>query len=104
MGAPITAATVSAPSARIVVSSSWRRSWYQSGAPNKKKIIGRYGEGVGGTLACRSTGGLPAMFGPTLPNYIQVQPGNASGGCSACRPRGGKCDLTCAQQLEDTIR
>src|SRR5262249_12225276 len=42
-----------------------RQFWYQSGAPNKKKIIGRYGEGVGGTLACRSAGGLPPMFGPT---------------------------------------
>jgi adenosylmethionine-8-amino-7-oxononanoate aminotransferase len=81
-----------------------RQFWYQSGAPNKKKIIGRYGEGVGGTLACRSVGGLPAMFGPTLPNMVQVHPGNAAGGCFACRPRGGQCDLTCAQQLEDTIR
>ena len=81
-----------------------RQFWYQSGAPNKKKIIGRYGEGVGGTLACRSAGGLPAMFGPTLPNMVQVHPGNAAGGCFACRPRGGQCDLTCAQELEDTIR
>ncbi|MDQ3808978.1 MAG: aminotransferase class III-fold pyridoxal phosphate-dependent enzyme, partial [Chloroflexota bacterium] len=27
-----------------------RQFWYQSGAPQKQKIIGRYGEGVGGTL------------------------------------------------------
>ena len=36
-----------------------RQFWYQSGAPQKQKIIGRYGEGVGGTLACRAVGGLP---------------------------------------------
>ena len=37
-----------------------RQFWYQSGAPQKQKIIGRYGEGVGGTLACRAVGGMPA--------------------------------------------
>jgi adenosylmethionine-8-amino-7-oxononanoate aminotransferase len=81
-----------------------RQFWYQSGAPQKQKIIGRYGEGVGGTLACRAVGGLPAKFGPTPAGFVQVHPGNAAGGCPACRPRGGKCDLTCVQELEDTIR
>jgi len=81
-----------------------RQFWYQNGAPQKQKIIGRYGEGVGGTLACRAVGGLPARFGPTPPGFVQVHPGNAAGGCAACRPRGGQCDLTCVQELEDTIR
>jgi adenosylmethionine-8-amino-7-oxononanoate aminotransferase len=81
-----------------------RQFWYQSGAPQKQKIIGRYGEGVGGTLACRAVGGLPAKFGPPLPGFVQVHPGNGAGGCSACRPRAGQCDLTCVQELEDTIR
>jgi adenosylmethionine-8-amino-7-oxononanoate aminotransferase len=81
-----------------------RQYWYQSGAPLKQKIIGRYGEGVGGTLACRAVGGLPARYGPTPAGFVQVYPGNAAGGCTACRPRGGECDMTCVQQLEDTIR
>jgi adenosylmethionine-8-amino-7-oxononanoate aminotransferase len=81
-----------------------KQFWYQSGAPQKQKIVGRYGEGVGGTLACRAVGGLPAKFGPTFPGFVQVHPGNAAGGCSACRPRDGQCDLTCVQELEDTIR
>jgi adenosylmethionine-8-amino-7-oxononanoate aminotransferase len=81
-----------------------RQYWYQSGAPLKQKIIGRYGEGVGGTLACRAVGGLPAKYGPTPAGFVQVYPGNAAGGCTACRPRGGACDMTCVQQLEDTIR
>ena len=81
-----------------------RQFWYQSGAPQKQKIIGRYGEGVGGTLACRAVGGLPAKFGPTPPGFVQVHPGNAAGGCPGCRTRGGQCDMTCVQQLEDTIR
>jgi adenosylmethionine-8-amino-7-oxononanoate aminotransferase len=81
-----------------------RQFWYQSGAPQKQKIIGRYGEGVGGTLACRAVGGLPAKFGPTPSGFVQVHPGNAAGGCPGCRPRGGQCDMTCVQQLEDTIR
>jgi adenosylmethionine-8-amino-7-oxononanoate aminotransferase len=81
-----------------------RQFWYQSGAPQKQKIIGRYGEGVGGTLACRAVGGLPAKFGPTPTGFVQVHPGNAAGGCTACRPRAGVCDLTCVQELEDTVR
>src|SRR5688572_7437211 len=81
-----------------------KQFWYQSGAPQKQKIIGRYGEGVGGTLACRAVGGLPAKFGPTPAGFVQVHPGNAAGGCPGCRPRGGQCDLTCVQQIEDTIR
>ena len=80
-----------------------RQFWYQSGQPLKQKIIGRYGEGIGGTLACRAVGGLPAKYGPTPAGYIQVPPGNAAGGCSTCRPRG-ECDLTCVQVLEDTLR
>ena len=81
-----------------------RQFWYQSGAPQKQKIIGRYGEGVGGTLACRAVGGLPAKFGPTPPGFVQVHPGNAAGVVPAAAPRGGQCDMTCVQQLEDTIR
>ena len=80
-----------------------RQFWYQSGAPQKQKIIGRYGEGIGGTLACRAVGGWPAKFGPTPPGSSRSA-GNAAGGCSACRPRGGQCDMTCVQELEDTIR
>lgn len=81
-----------------------RQYWFQNGAPLKQKIIGRYGEGVGGTLACRAVGGLPAKYGPALGGFVQVQPGNAAGGCVFCRPRGARCDLTCVQALEDTIR
>jgi adenosylmethionine-8-amino-7-oxononanoate aminotransferase len=81
-----------------------RQFWYQSGAPLKQKIIGRYGESIGGTLACRAVGGMPPKYGPTPAGFVQVIPGNAAGGCGACRPRGGECDMTCVQQLEDTIR
>jgi adenosylmethionine-8-amino-7-oxononanoate aminotransferase len=81
-----------------------RQFWGQSGAPRKYKLVGRYGEGVGGTLACRAVGGLPAKFGPSFPGFVQVHPGNAAGGCAYCRRRGGACDLSCAQAVEDTIR
>jgi hypothetical protein len=74
-----------------------RQFWYQSGQPQKQKIIGRYGEGVGGTLACKAVGGMPAKFGPTPAGFVQVHPGNAAGGCSMCRPRGGACHLTCVR-------
>jgi adenosylmethionine-8-amino-7-oxononanoate aminotransferase len=54
-----------------------RQFWYQSGQPQKQKIIGRYGEGVGGTLACKAVGGMPAVR-PTR-RASQVHPGNAAG-------------------------
>ena len=81
-----------------------RQFWHQSGAPLKHKIIGRYGEGVGGTLACRATGGLPPKYGPALGGFAHVQPCNTAGGCAFCRQRGAACDLTCAQAVEDVIR
>ena len=81
-----------------------RQYFDQTGRPAKKKIIGRYGEGIGGTLACKAVGGVIGKFGPALGGFVQVHPGNAAGGCTYCRRRGSVCDLTCAQAIEDAIR
>ena len=81
-----------------------RQFFWQTGRPNKYKIIGRFGESVGGTIACKAAGGVPAKFGPALPGFAHVHPGNIAGGCAYCRHRGATCDLSCAQAVEDTIR
>ncbi len=73
-----------------------RYYWKRMGKPNKVKIISRQYGYHGVTLAAMSATSLPGyhkMFGPLVPEFLQVAPpypyrwpGNGD-----CRHRGGRC-------------
>lgn len=80
-----------------------RQYFHQTGRPEKKTIIGRRGEAIGGTLACKAVGGVAGIFGPALGGFVQAEPANIAGGCSQCGFRPEGCDASCAAAIEQAI-
>ena len=74
------------------------------GEPGRRKILCRAGSYHGATFAAMAATGIPAArepFAPLPPGFIRVtQP--SPGRCGYC-PRGGRCTLACAEDIERAL-
>jgi adenosylmethionine-8-amino-7-oxononanoate aminotransferase len=74
------------------------------GEPGRRKVLCRAGSYHGATFAAMAATGIPAArepFAPLPPGFVRVtQP--SPGRCGYC-PRGGRCTLDCAEDVERAL-
>jgi adenosylmethionine-8-amino-7-oxononanoate aminotransferase len=74
------------------------------GEPGRRKVLCRAGSYHGATFAAMAATGIPAArepFAPLPPGFVRVtQP--SPGRCGYC-PRGGRCTLACAEDVERAL-